>query len=343
MTDKQSVFQWRTKRMPYLLENEWTRYVSEERKQASRQLNLNDVFVVKQGVDGSALVAACSFREFDILCEYSALLEHLHNGECDLARVTVANSSDADVHNVSLCSVDLGWSRRTFLVCMRDIAAGESIKLDVTCMPTHSLSQLTPSEPTAVSSSDESALLTRKHKQNHAVTGSVMVMPGVQVRNLSVHHLLNGQQGLFATRSFATYDLVGEYTGRVVPEGCGGSYCAALENKPARESLGVDASECGNEARFINCYFNLAPEANLVFRTAYVDTYPRLLLVCTRPVECGTELLLDYGDAYIAAYLTPRPRTAPLSTSEMRQALPMMLDSDDSCDSGSDCNDNKPI
>ena len=156
-----------------------------------------------------------------------------------------------------------------------------------------------------------------------------MNMPGIQVRHLPKQHPLHGQQGLFATHAVAPYDLVGEYTGIVVPEGVGGSYCAALEDKPARSSLGIDASTCGNEARFVNCYFNLASEASLVFRTAFVDSYPRLLMVCTRSVAKEEELLLDYGDAYITAYLTPRAVVAPLSVSELKQALPMMLDSDE--------------
>jgi hypothetical protein len=39
---------------------------------------------------------------------------------------------------------------------------------------------------------------------------------GVEVRNLGQDHFLAGEQGLFATNKFSRFDLVGEYTGRIV-------------------------------------------------------------------------------------------------------------------------------
>ena len=154
-------------------------------------------------------------------------------------------------------------------------------------------------------------------------------MKNVEIRNLGGEHLLSGQQGLFATHRFARFDILGEYRGRIVPEGCGGCYCAALEDRPAKESLGVDASVSGNEARFINCYYNIADEPNLYFRTAYIDSYPRLLLVCIKDIEVNEELLLDYGESYITSYLTPKPAAVPYSVDQLKDSLPLMLDSDD--------------
>lgn len=60
-------------------------------------------------------------------------------------------------------------------------------------------------------------------------------------------------------------------------------------------------------------------------RTAYVNTYPHILLVCTQDIEPGDELLLDYGEAYNNAYLTPQVRKVnvdSLSTMELMGALP---------------------
>lgn len=78
----------------------------------------------------------------------------------------------------------------------------------------------------------------------------------MQVRDLQVPvtHPCHGQQGLFATRAFKTYEVVGEYTGRVVSKEKGGHYVAVLENKDYDESLGVDAEFAGNEMRAINAY-----------------------------------------------------------------------------------------
>lgn len=353
MTEKR-LFQWRTKRLPYFRENEWSRYISEERKEASRQMNLNDVLSIGKISDSYILSAVRSFREFDILCEYASLCEMIRNKGYDLVPVSANyhNNDSADMiscdHNITLRSVEIAGITRQFLVCLRDITIGDSIILDKfklelthnTAIPpslhTNNIStEFISSEESLVSLSSppsSSAVCNHGGNRNKNHVPSVMTMPGVQVRHLPTHHLLHGQQGLFATRAFTPYDLVGEYTGRVVPEGCGGSYCAALEDKPAHLSLGIDASDCGNEARFVNCYFNLVPEASLVFRTCFIDTYPHLLLVCTRPVEAEAELLLDYGDSYIATYLSPRVSAPSLSMSDMKKALPMMASDSDNDD-----------
>jgi SET domain-containing protein len=64
-------------------------------------------------------------------------------------------------------------------------------------------------------------------------------------------------------------------------------------------------------------------------RTVYIDTYPHLVIVCMRDIDIGEEFLLDYGDAYNQAYLTPKPPPIPYSNDEMRDILPLMLDSDE--------------
>eukprot|EP01041_Mallomonas_annulata_P002688 gene2688-5291_t len=147
---------------------------------------------------------------------------------------------------------------------------------------------------------------------------------GVDVRNLPPTHFLHGERGLFATVKYSKYDVIGEYTGRVVDQSIG--------DKPTKESMGVDAAECGNEMRFINSYFNVATESNLSFQSVYINTYPHLVLVCTKNIEVDDEFLLDYGEAYNQAYLTPKPPVVPYTNDEMRDILPLMLDSDDETD-----------
>jgi len=82
---------------------------------------------------------------------------------------------------------------------------------------------------------------------------------GVEVRDLGDEHFLGGlnQQGLFATKTFYEYDIIGEYAGRVVPSLVKGQYVACLESKHFEDSLGVEALETGNEMRFINSYQNI--------------------------------------------------------------------------------------
>ena len=90
---------------------------------------------------------------------------------------------------------------------------------------------------------------------------------GVEVRLLPKEHFLFGEYGLFATQKFSKFDIIGEYTGKVVSNKVAGHYVAALEDKPHEESMGLDAEHCGNEMRFINSFLNVASESNVTMRT----------------------------------------------------------------------------
>ena len=61
------------------------------------------------------------------------------------------------------------------------------------------------------------------------------------------------------------------------------------------KSLGINAEDCGNEMRYINSYLNIAFSANVTMRTAYINTYPHILIIALATIEIGDELLLDYG------------------------------------------------
>jgi hypothetical protein len=50
------------------------------------------------------------------------------------------------------------------------------------------------------------------------------------------------------------------------------------EDKAHEDSLGLDAGDCGNEMRFINSYLNVDFAPNVTMRTAYMNTYPRILI-----------------------------------------------------------------
>jgi hypothetical protein len=169
---------------------------------------------------------------------------------------------------------------------------------------------------------------------------------GVEIRDLGKDHALCGEKGLFATKKFEKFDVLGEYTGKIVDASVEGHYVACLEDKAFEESFGVDAGKCGNEMRFINSYINVAFKPNVTMRTTYVNTYPHILIVCTEDIEEGDEILLDYGKAYTEAYLTAKPqevRTSNLSNDLIRRLLPR-TDSDSSLDSvdSSEYNNAKP-
>jgi hypothetical protein len=153
---------------------------------------------------------------------------------------------------------------------------------------------------------------------------------GVEVRRLPKNHFLSGQHGLFATEKFSRFDIIGEYTGKIVADDVNGHYVAALEDKGHDDSLGIDAEFSGNEMRFINSYLNIAFKANVSMRTAYVNTYPHIIIVCTEDIFVGDEILLDYGEAYTQAYLTPKPKIicgGEISMEIIRDALPFLNES----------------
>lgn len=140
---------------------------------------------------------------------------------------------------------------------------------------------------------------------------------GVEVRDLPPNHKLHGEQGLFATRKFSQFDIIGEYTGRVVDKECYGHYVACLEDSNEHdESVGIDAEQVGNEMRFINSYLNIAFSPNVAMRTVYIDTHPRIIIVCIADIDIDDELLLDYGKAYNEAYLGGGPRNVTVSMSD---------------------------
>lgn len=152
---------------------------------------------------------------------------------------------------------------------------------------------------------------------------------GVEVRKLGKDHPLCGEYGLFASRKYSRFDIVGEYTGKIVGNKVGGHYVAALEDKEYDESLGIDALTMGNEMRFINSYLGVSFQANVIMKTVYVDTYPRIVIVCKEDISVGDEFLLDYGEAYHNAYITKKVsvRDCPVSVDDLKAALPMMTES----------------
>lgn len=129
-------------------------------------------------------------------------------------------------------------------------------------------------------------------------------MAGVAIQALTQPHPLAGEHGLFATQAFAQYDVVGEYIGEVCPKGVsGGEYVAYLEDGPRNAASLLNAQTKGNEGRFINSHEGICATPNVSMRTAYIEKMPRIMLICTREIVVGDEILLDYGEEYNDHYL----------------------------------------
>jgi hypothetical protein len=126
-------------------------------------------------------------------------------------------------------------------------------------------------------------------------------LDGIEVRVLSSSHLLSGQKGVFATKKFEKYDVVGEYTGVIIPN----EYIQEnnLYAFHLTDEIVIDAKDSSNELKYVNSYLNLADEPNLVPSNCYIDGLPRVLYVCSKDIDIGEELLVDYGDGYNEAHI----------------------------------------
>jgi hypothetical protein len=147
---------------------------------------------------------------------------------------------------------------------------------------------------------------------------------GVEIRLLGEGHILSGQYGLFASKKFNQFEIIGEYVGNIVDDNVSGEYVAALELKDW--SLGVDAGKAGNEIRFINCYMGIKEGPNVMMQRVYIDTYPHIVIVCIKNIEIGEEILLDYGKSYIDEFLTKKDPAALIKKPEGPFNLSMFVD-----------------
>ena len=142
---------------------------------------------------------------------------------------------------------------------------------------------------------------------------TVVGLPGVTPRRIDdPRHPCHGAFGLFAKRAWQPFEVVGEYVGRVRPPDVEGHYVLALESDvPHLESLSIDAASVGNELRFVNDFRGVGHEPNVTFQSCTIASRPAQLLVVTKPVPTGGELLTDYGVCLL--YTSPSPRDRSLS------------------------------
>ena len=124
---------------------------------------------------------------------------------------------------------------------------------------------------------------------------------GVEVRVLPKGHLLEGQKGLFATKAFSQYDIIGEYTGVIQKHKEADPDNRYLFN--FIDDLVIDARDCGNELRFVNSNMNISEEPNVQSTNCFVGGLPRVLYVCTNDIEPDEEILINYGDEYNESFL----------------------------------------
>ena len=120
------------------------------------------------------------------------------------------------------------------------------------------------------------------------------ILEGVEIRKIdNIEHILNGQYGLFATRDFKPFEVIGVYTGDIIRTQYTDKYSALLTDE-----ISISALKSGNETRFINHYYKINDVPNVKLVTANIFGKINKIIVTTEEIDKNSEFLLDYGTGY---------------------------------------------
>jgi SET domain-containing protein len=126
------------------------------------------------------------------------------------------------------------------------------------------------------------------------------ILKGFQVKKIvDKTHPCYNQCGLFSTTKWYSYDIVGEYKGEIlsiydVNRSIPSDYFAGF-SIDGFQGIGIDAQKYGSEMRFINHYKGISQKPNVKFVDYIDDASTRIMVVCTREINVGEELVVDYG------------------------------------------------
>ncbi|KIK71337.1 hypothetical protein GYMLUDRAFT_33487 [Collybiopsis luxurians FD-317 M1] len=134
---------------------------------------------------------------------------------------------------------------------------------------------------------------------------STLVQPGSKwtvIRHISdPSHPAFNQFGLFAAKKIPAKAHILDYIGQVhTDERLESDYDLSLHRFLSGESVGIDASRIGNEARFINDYRGIRGKANAVF-IDYRNENGELrmgIFASGDDIKKGEELVVSYGKGF---------------------------------------------
>lgn len=116
---------------------------------------------------------------------------------------------------------------------------------------------------------------------------------GVEVKKINDKlHPVFGKYGLFTTKKWYPYEVLGEYTGEIKNYFSNSQY--QLSFNKISMSLIIDAKTYGNEFRFINDYHNISTYPNCQYQFCYIDSKPKMLIIVTKEIDENEEILIDY-------------------------------------------------
>ncbi|KAJ8084324.1 hypothetical protein PM082_003093 [Marasmius tenuissimus] len=114
-------------------------------------------------------------------------------------------------------------------------------------------------------------------------------------------HPANGQHGLFAMKKIPPKTHILDYIGELhCDDRPSSDYDLSLHRFQSGESIGIDASTTGNEARFINDYRGIQAKPNALF-TDYRTASGELRMGIwsgNEEIKKGSEILVSYGKSW---------------------------------------------
>jgi len=118
-------------------------------------------------------------------------------------------------------------------------------------------------------------------------------LPGIEVRNIvDTTHPCFDQKGVFSTKDWEQYEIIGEYVGEVKQLPCIiSNYTATLKQNAG---LIIDAGEHGNETKYINHFKGIGDRDNVKLIETNIKGEPATMVVVTDRIGRGQEVLLDY-------------------------------------------------
>jgi hypothetical protein len=122
----------------------------------------------------------------------------------------------------------------------------------------------------------------------------------VTIRTISsLSHPAYGQRGLFAAKKIPPRTWIIDYVGEVHCDDRNSDYDISLYRSQDGVSVGVDASLCGNEARFINDYRGILSHPNAIFAERTVSGELCMSLWSgSAVIRKGEEIVVSYGKSW---------------------------------------------
>lgn len=113
-------------------------------------------------------------------------------------------------------------------------------------------------------------------------------------------HPAVGQHGLFAARIIPPHTHICDYLGEVHCEDRQSDYDLSLLRTQDGIHVGIDASQMGNEGRFVNDYRGVQARPNAVFKDARTATGELRMAIWSgsSKIRKGEEILVSYGKSW---------------------------------------------